>query len=94
MTELQLYKYLFDEDNGICPEMRWHDDQLLIFLYYFQIGDFIKEVAEPSGALEDGGIDAHLKDRYMVFDIVPILEAYEIDPNNIYSKPDTAKETT
>ena len=83
MTELELYKYLFDENDGLKPEMRWHDDELLIFLYYFQVEDFIKEVVQPSGALEDEGLIGHLKDKYMVMDLVPVCEAYEIDPQSI-----------
>ena len=86
MTELELYKYLFDSEDGLNPEMRWHGDQLLVFLYYFQVEEFIKKVVEPSGTLEDDGMTAHLKSSYMVMDLAPVCEAYDIDATNILPK--------
>jgi hypothetical protein len=85
MTELELYKHLFDPEDGLNPEMRWHDDELLIFLYYFQIEDFIKEM-DVSGVFDDGGISATLKDKYLVFDLVPFCEYHDIDPEAILAK--------
>lgn len=86
MTELDLYKYLFVGDDALNPEMHWHGDELLIFLYYFQVADFIKDVVSKSGALEDDGMTAVLKDTYMVLDLVPICESLDIDPANILAK--------
>ena len=86
MTELEMYKYLFDAETGLNPEMRWHDDELLIFLYYFEIEDFMKEVGEPSGAFEDGGLTGYLQPRHICVDLVPILEAYDINPESILKK--------
>jgi hypothetical protein len=85
MSENELREYLFDEEIGIDPEMRWHNGELLIFLYYFQIEDFIKALNVP-GLFDDGGVNAVLKDRYMVFDLVPFCESLDIDPERILAK--------
>lgn len=81
MSELELYKYI----EELEPEIRWHNDKLLIFLYYFQIEDFMEVAGEP-GMFDDSGVEAHLKSDYMVIDLVPFCEYYGIDPENILAK--------
>lgn len=81
MSELEFYKYI----KELEPEMRWHNEELLIFLYYFQVEDFMKALGD-GGMFDDGGFEAHLKSDYMVVDLLPFCEYYGIKPENILSK--------
>lgn len=74
--------------NEIEPEMRWHNDELLIFLYPFWMEDFMKALQEDGADFEDGGIMVHMKDGYFVVDVAEILKYMGEDPELILSKKD------
>lgn len=80
MTELQLYKFL--EDNNI--EYHWDVDQFSTFIPF----NCLKEFAEmlDYNFLSDGGYECVLVSDYIYFDLVEIAEYFDIDLENILKK--------
>ena len=88
MTELEFYKFLHSED-GSNPEMHWHpgrdtggDDQLMVFVHPAWVDTFANLVGDDY--FSDGAMECHMTTGgYIVVDIVPICEHFEIDPKNL-----------
>lgn len=86
MTELDLYKFLHNE-NGCEPEMHWHpkddtgnnEDQLIVFIHPGWIDTFAKLIGDD--LLSDGDVECHIiANGYICVDLVPICEIFEFDP--------------
>jgi hypothetical protein len=80
MTELQLYKFLRDND----VEMQWHENELMCYLDAWIIGEFCN-LADQT-LFDDEHIRCWLKKGYISFDLCYICEHYDIEPENIFSK--------
>lgn len=82
MTELELYKYI--EENNI----EWHKldnngvDDVFILPYYFQIESLHKILS--SCLFDDDGIECRMKDGYIVLWMRDVCEYYGIEMNNIF----------
>ena len=83
MTELQLYKFLFDEDGAIGCEVSWNGEELTCILYIWDLQEFAMMIKDY---LSEDGYEITLKENYVGFDLVPICEFYEIEPENILKK--------
>ena len=89
--ELSLYKLIVeqDEDEWSCvSEYGWViDDEFLVFVYNFNVEDFIKGLKDIFGVglFDNGGFKATVKENYMCFDLCEILESY-IDIEEIFPK--------
>ena len=80
MTELQFYKYL----KGLGAEMHVCEDAILLFLFSFNVEGFCKFISSKCpGLFDDGGLDATMKDNYIVIDITPICDYNGINKNSI-----------
>lgn len=81
MTELELYKYI--NDNNI----EWHRQDndgtpdIIIFPLTFQIDEFVKLV---KGYASDDGIECRLKDGYFAFWMQDICDYYGIDIDKVF----------
>ncbi len=91
MTELELYRYIHDED-GEKPEISWRGDSLMVWIHPAWYDDFIKlllnESSSPwSSLFDDGGLVANIQNSgYLAVDLVPICEYFDINPENILGK--------
>jgi hypothetical protein len=86
MTELELYKYIHDED-GEQPEISWRGDALIVWIHPGWFDDFVKLFVEEEYLFDDGGIECSIQSRgYLAIDLVPICEVREINPENILPK--------
>lgn len=89
--ELKLYKLIESkpENEWSCvSEYGWvSDDEFAVFVYHFNVGDFIKGLGDifGLGLFDDGGFKATVKDTYMCFDLCEILESY-VDMEEIFPK--------
>lgn len=86
-SNLEFYKYFKELD----PEHRWikdknGNDELIVFLYWFQIEDFLKLWEDHSSVFDDGGIEAKIGDGYIVFDLGYMLEYVGLNPEEIVPK--------
>lgn len=81
MTELQLYKFILE--NYI--ELDWRGEELVIWLPFHCLEKFVELVGKEH-FFDYGEIDAKFQADTIVFDIVPICENYNIDPENILEK--------
>jgi hypothetical protein len=81
MTELELYKYI--NDNNI----EWHRQDndgtpdIIMFPLTFQIDEFVKLV---KGYTSDGGIECRLKDGYFAFWMQDLCDYYGIDIDKVF----------
>lgn len=82
MTELDLYKFINNEEDGGC-EVLWNGEELICWIDYFKLSDFIAMI---KGFLDDDGYDVNLRPYDIAFDLVPICEYYDIEPENILKK--------
>jgi len=82
MTELELYKFIKDND----PEIHWHGDRLLVFLSYYELKEFQDLLREKTSVFDEDSVEVNMRDTYFVIDLVPICEWNDIDPKNIYSE--------
>lgn len=83
MTELQLYKYI--NDNNI--EWHWQDNDgtpdVLIFPYTFQLEGFNNMISHYDS---DEGVIAHLKNGYACIWMGSLCEYFDIDINKVFEK--------
>lgn len=86
MTELELYKYI--NDNNI-EWHRWHrhlDNRhsvadIIIFPYIFQIDEFAKLIKDYTS---DEGMECYLKDGYFAFWMRDLCDYYDIDIDKVF----------
>lgn len=87
MTELELYKFLFPNENStegsIGCEVSWNFDELTCVLYCWDLKEFASMIKD---FLNEDGYEITLKGNYVGFDLVPICEFYDIEPENILKK--------
>jgi hypothetical protein len=81
MTELQLYKFV----NKNCIQTDWRGEELIVWLPFHCLEEFVELVGKEQ-FFDYGGIDAKFQEDSIVFDIAPICENYDIDPENILEK--------
>lgn len=73
--------------KGIEAEMRWHGDELIVFIYIFQVEDFVKALDEDGGGIfDDGGLEVFLKSGYMVIDMAEVCSYFGVDPGEILKR--------
>lgn len=81
MTELELYKYI--NDNNI--EWHRHDNgsvsDVLIFPMTFQVAQFSNLIKDMAC---DGGIECRLRDGYFAFWMNDICDYYNIDMDKVF----------
>ena len=83
MTELELYKFINDND------IEWHKENndgtpdVIIFPSIYEIKDFHK-ILLPSSILDDGGIECRMKDGYFAFWMKDICDHFDIDINKVF----------
>jgi len=63
-------------------EKHWHEDKLLVMPNFSELQKCMSIFR--LGIFDDGGIDAHLKDGYISFDLADICERYDIDVKEIF----------
>lgn len=81
MTALELYKFI--NDNNV--EYTYiSDDEVIIFPYYFQLEKF-SGILTP-GIFDDGGLECEMQKDYIVINIVPICNYYDIDYKDIFNE--------
>lgn len=82
MTELQLYKFI--KDNNI--EWHKHDrdggQDVIIFVAIYLIKDFQKML--PQGIFDDDGIECTMKDGYFAFWMKDICDYCGVEMNNVF----------
>ena len=83
MTELDLYKFLNDEDNGV-QQYNWVGEEFLVWISLWYLEDFTKMVGY--NYLSDGGLTCNLQSDCACIDIVDICEYYDINLENILKK--------
>ena len=82
MTELELHKYIVENN------IEWHRhendgaDDVLIFPAFHQIESFCKILS--SGILDDTGIECRIKDGYFCVWMCYICDYYGIEMNNVF----------
>jgi hypothetical protein len=83
MTELDLYKFIINND------IEWHRDDnegtidVVIFVPTYQIEDFNK-LEMVKGYVDDGGIECRMMEGYFCFWMKDICDHYGIDINKIF----------
>lgn len=83
MTELELYKFI--NDNNIEWHKRENDGtpDVVIFPHIFQIEDFQKLLSKSS--FDDGGIECRMMDGYFAFWMKDICEYYGVDMDKVFT---------
>lgn len=82
MTELELYKFINDND------IEWHKanndgtPDIIIFPYIFQIEDFSKLLG--SNDFDDGGIELRMMSGYFAIWMKDLCDNYDIDMNKVF----------
>lgn len=86
MTELELYKFI--HDNNI--EYRWQPnelgkDEVMIFPYTFQLNDFYLLI-KKSCTFDDGGVPMNLRDGYVAIWMGDICDYAGIEMENVFTE--------
>lgn len=85
MTELKIYRAFVD------IEKHWHSDntELLVMPNYYELKECLSIF--DFGLFDDNGVDAHLMQEYLVFDLVPICDRFGLDAREIFPPEETEK---
>ena len=82
MTELELYKFLNDEDN--TQEYRWEGDDFLVWIEFDSLEVFTHMIGYYY--LSEGGYDCNLRSGCICINIVDLCEYYDINLEHILEK--------
>ena len=91
MEGLKLYKLLATEDNeyetALADEIRWSADELLVWISYLWIKEFIDEITEMFGygIFDDGGFDGNFQSDCVCIDLERAIGGC-IDLESIFPK--------
>lgn len=80
MTELQLYKFI--KDNDI--EYRWESEEILFWVPFYLLGDLTDLIG--SSYLSEGGIQVRLQEGYIAMAGYDMCEYFGINPDNVFKK--------
>lgn len=80
MTELQLYKFI--EENDVS--LRWDGDELIAWISFLWISEFANLLRYD--LLSDGGLEVNLQSDCIALDMTEICEHFGIEPENIFAK--------
>jgi hypothetical protein len=84
MKELELYKFMHDNNVENRWDMNGRDHDVIAFIYHFDIPDFTKVIG--SGPLDDGGMECRLQGNYICVWMCDICDYYGIDPVKVFGK--------
>lgn len=87
--ELELFKLVEGKGNDYVYERGWvSDTEFYIWVYYFNLEDFINEATEifGNGMFEDGGFFGHMRADSVCIDLCEMLEEYDIDFEAVFPK--------
>ena len=82
MTELELYKYIHDEDTA--PEYTFDGEKAIIWIYHFNIDEFVKLIG--NAILIEGGIEVRLQEHCIAMEMNDICEYHDIELGKIFDK--------
>jgi len=82
MTELDLYKFI--TENNV--EYSWITDDVIIWLYIFEVEAFAKLVDPDSVGDGNGGIDCKLQNNKIALKMGQICEYYGIELEKVFKK--------
>lgn len=92
MEGFKLYKLLATEDNeykrALADEIRWvSDDELLVWIPYLYIKEFIDELVEMFGIgmFDDGAFDGNFQHCCICIDLEKAIGG-DIDLENVFPK--------
>ena len=83
MTELELYKFLNEDDN--IQEYRWEGNEFLVWIRFDSLDNFTKMIGYDY--LSEGGYDCNLQYNCICIDISDVCEYFDIDLEHILKKP-------
>jgi uncharacterized lipoprotein YehR (DUF1307 family) len=83
MTELQLYKYINDNNIEYHYEDNNGEEDVLIFPRYYEMEELTKMIGS---SLEDGKMKAILRDTYLCVWMKDICEVHGIEMSNVFKK--------
>lgn len=85
MTELDFYKWIKEND----PEYRWStnggDDDVILWINFRHIQDFVKFINSPS-LFDEGGIEVRLQEHGIAIWASDVLDHFGIDLEKIFDK--------
>lgn len=82
MTELEIYKFIHDEDSyGI--EISWSGKELIIWIDFCRLNDFTGLCGDY---FDDCVFEVCLKRDCVAFKLNDVLEVYNIEPENILKR--------
>lgn len=78
MTELQLYKFCKGK------EIDWRNEKLILWIDHYDIKEFCNLLGYDY--FSEGGVEVNLQYGCIAIDLVPLCQAYDIEPTNILEK--------
>ena len=86
MTELQLYKFINENDiecNIFKDDRTGKISKVISFIPHFMIEDFI-ELFKNSLMLLNNPLECHLKEDCLCVEMTQVCEYFQIEPENIF----------
>ena len=83
--ELELYKLIKNDGS----EFGWvNDDEFLVWLYHFQLDNFIKDMTKifDYGMFDEELVEAHIGKDYIVIDLACMLSGEDIELERVFPK--------
>lgn len=84
MTELQLYRFIAENQIEWKYEFNEENSDVLIFVPTYHIDEFNKLL--PNTIFDERGLECTMKDRYIAFWMQEICEYSGIDMYNVFIK--------
>ena len=88
MTELQLYKFITDNNLEWNAYQDYVEDieKVLLFVPFWLVDEFSKLLG--ASIFDDEGLECVMKDGYFCFHMIHICEYFGIEIENVFKKPE------
>ena len=84
MTELKLYKFV--SKNQLEFKFINNETEVILFVNQCLVDDFMDLLSKDSNFLDDEGLKATIKDKYLAIEMAKYCEYYDISISDVFAK--------
>lgn len=84
MKATELLRYILE----VNPEWKWNDDDVFVWIPFYELQDFYNLIKGSGNLLDEGGIQCQLIPNYICFEMKQICDHYGIELEDVFPKKD------
>lgn len=85
MKATELLRYILKTEL----EWRWENDDVIVWVPFYELQDFHELVKGNGGVFDDGGIECHMVNNYIAIEMKCFCDYYGIELEDVFPKKET-----